>query len=214
MSQTPIKWVVRKDAEGFERVVMAEMLIPDVPNVYGDIYTREAIREFCYEHARQGYGIDINHDKVNVDHEKAYVVETFIARAGDPDFIEGSWVVGMKIIDDDLWADILSGAINGYSFEALCEMQPVVFQNLRNRQVVGVTEPDPYDGHVHDFVVLLDVFNRPMAGGTGIVNGHSHRIVTHTTTEDAIGLTGRTHSHRYQVISEDEDTGETDEADA
>jgi len=213
MSTNPLKFLVRADEEGFERLVMAEVMVPDIPNVYGDVYTREAIRDFCHEYARQGYGVDVNHDQLDVRDVDVYVCETFIVRPGDPDFIEGSWVVGMKIISDDLWAKVLSGEINGYSIEALCEMQPVVFQNLRNRQIVGVTEPDPYDGHTHTFTAVLDSINRPIAGGTGVTNGHSHRIVSHTVTEFATGLTGKSHSHRYQVITADNGEGETDDID-
>lgn len=189
----------RTDGE-YEQVVMAEVLVPDVPNVYGDIYTREAIREFAYEFARQGYGIDVNHDNVDVDGQDAIVVETFIARNGDPDFLEGSWVVGMKILDPALWLKILTGQINGYSFEADAFMVPIIFQNLASRQVVGVTEPDPIDGHTHEFLVMLNVFNRPISGGTGTSAGHSHRIVSHTVTEVAGSLLGRQHTHRYQVL--------------
>lgn len=181
-------------------VCYAEVLLPDVPNVYGDINTRESIREFAYEFARQGYGIDVNHDQEDVNGAEAVVVESFIVRAGDPDFIEGAWVIAMKILDATLWQQILDGQINGYSFEAICAMLPVVFQNLANRQVVGTTEPSPLDGHTHTFLAMLDVFNQPISGGTGVTDGHSHGIVRHTTTQKADNLAGISHNHRYQVI--------------
>jgi hypothetical protein len=198
--------LVRREDRDYEQVVMCEILIPDTPNCYGDIYTREAIKEFCYEFARQGYGIDVNHDQIDVTGHDAYVVESFLARAGDPDFIEGSWVVAMKIVSASLWQDILDGVINGYSFEATCFMTPVMIQNLANRQVVGVTEPDPVDGHTHDYLVILDPYNRPVSGATSLVNGHDHKIATHTVTEVGVAAGEREHTHRYQVIvKENED---------
>ena len=199
-SDTPAMRIVTRADRQFEQVVMAELLVPNVPNVYGDIYTVEAIKEFAYEFAKQGYGLDVDHDNEDIDGTKAIVVESFLVRAGDPDFIEGSWVVGMKILDADLWASILAGEINGYSFEAEAYMLPVILQNLANRQVVGTTEPDPLDGHTHTYLVILNVLNRPISGGTGNTLGHSHKIVTHTKTEVAGGLLGTKHSHRYQVI--------------
>lgn len=199
--------ILKRDDGSYERVVMAEVLIPDTPNVYGDIYTREAIKEFVYEFAKQGYGIDIEHSEIDVQgSDSVVVVESFIARAGDPDFIEGSWVVGMLILDDDLWQDVLDGNINGYSYQALCQMQPVIIENLRNRQIVGVTEPDLEDGHTHDYLVIVDALNRPISGGTGVTNGHSHRISTHTVTDEAAG-----HVHRFQTIPDDGE--ENDESD-
>lgn len=197
--------IVRQAATEFQQVVMGEVLVPDIPNVFGDIYSREGIVEFVHEFARQGHGIDIQHDQVDVTGTKAYIVESFIARAGDPDFIEGSWVVGMKIPDPETWQQVLDGEINGYSFEAECAIFPVVIQNLRNRQIVGVTEPDPRDGHTHDFVAIVDVFNRPIEASTGVTDGHSHKILFHTSTEFADNSAGLSHLHRYQVIVDDEE---------
>lgn len=197
--------VLAVEGQEFEQYVMCEMLIPDIPNSYGDIYTREAIREFAFEYARQGYGIDVNHDEQDVT-GKVIVVESFIAREGDPDFIEGSWVIGMKIVDPDIWAMVLSGELNGYSYQADCKMLEAVVIDLRNRVVQGVTEPDPVDGHTHEYLVVLNNENRPISGGTGETNGHSHTISTHTITDEAEG-----HTHRFQVIVVDEEPEDDEE---
>ena len=201
MSDRATLHFIKRGDDEYERVVMCELLIPNVPNSYGDIYTPEAIKEFAYEFARQGYGIDLNHDNVDVQDRGVYVVEYFLARAGDPLFAEGAFVVGMKIDDDEIWQQVLNLELNGFSFEAECMMLPVQIQNLRNRQVVGVTDPDPSDGHTHEFLVILDPLNRPVAGATGVTQAHSHKIVSHTKTETAKGLLGAVHSHRFQVIS-------------
>lgn len=198
------KLVLRSDGQQWDRIVMAEVVVPDVPNVYGDIYTLDAIREMMEQFAIQGFGIDVNHDNVDISNS-VYVVESFIARPGDPDFIVGSWVVGVKVLDDALWQRILDGEINGFSYEALMVMLPVAFQHLRNRVVVGVTAPDPTDGHTHSYSVVLNALNRPIAGGTGETNGHTHTISTHTITDAAQnGLFGATHVHRYQVLDIEE----------
>lgn len=199
--------LIRDDGAEWERIVMAEVLIPDVPNVYGDITTRENIRGFMEAFALQGYFIDIEHDQQDVKNTKAFVVESFIARKGDPDFIEGSWVVGMKILDDALWQDVLEGRVNGYSYEALVEMFPVMFQHLRPRVVTGVTSPDPVDGHTHTYTVVLNAINRPIAGGTGETNAHAHTISTHTVTDASNnGLFGASHTHRFQVLHIEDET--------
>lgn len=187
--------ILREDRQ-WEQVVFAEVLVPDVVNSFGDVYTREAIVDFAYEFARQGYLLDIDHDNVDVTGTKYYVVESFIARDGDPDFIDGSWVVGVKVLDADLWSKILSGAINGFSFEAEVSMQPITFVAQDQRIVVGRTEPHPLDGHTHTYTLVVDSLNRPFEGGTSEDAGHSHRILTHTVTEVAEG-----HNHRYQVIA-------------
>lgn len=203
---------LRRRSDGqYEQYVMCELLIPNTPNRYGDIMTEDGIREAAFEFARQGYGLDVNHDNEDVKSSKLVVMESFIAREGDPTFTPGSWVVGMKILDDEVWQQVLDGELNGFSYEAEVFMTPILIQNLKNRQVSGQTEPDPVDGHTHTYLVLLDPLNVPISGGTGVTNGHSHRISIHTVTDQATTMAGRSHSHRYQVLAQaTEEEGEAD----
>jgi hypothetical protein len=191
------KLVRREDAPEqttWEQIVFAEVLVPGVVNNWGDIYTAQAIRDFAYAYASRGYGIDTEHNNDNILGGGAYIAESFIAREGDPDFIPGSWVVGMKILDADVWAKVLTGEINGFSIEATVMMQPVKAELQESSTVVGSTEPDPTDGHTHTYLLFLDAYGNPLEGSTGDTNGHSHRITTHTITEVSEG-----HNHRFQV---------------
>lgn len=190
--------VITRDGQEWEQVAFAEVLVPNVPNAYQDIYSKEAIRDFAYTYAEKGYGLDINHDKVDVTGTGYFVCESFIARAGDPDFIEGSWVVGIKVVDPALWLQILSGELNGFSFEAIVNMVPVSIAVPDSSLVSGLTEPHPVDGHSHAYVLTLNAEGAPLAGYTEIANGHTHRIVSYPTTEVADG-----HNHRYQLLGED-----------
>jgi len=201
----------RSDGE-YEQYVMCELLIPNTPNRYGDVMTEEGIREAAFEFAKQGYGLDVNHDNTDVKSSKLVVVESFKAREGDTEFTPGSWVVGMRILDSELWQQVLDGELNGFSYEAEVYMTPVLIQNLKNRQVSGQTEPDPVDGHTHTYLVLLDPLNIPISGGTGVTNGHAHSISHHTVTDASSTLAGRSHTHRYQVLVTPNQTGEADAA--
>lgn len=192
--------ILTRNEAGFEQIVMGEVLIPDTPNTWGDIYTRESIREFCYTFAAHGLngnvGNDIEHSQEDVTGD-VYVVESFIARPGDPDFIEGSWVVAMKIVDPDLWQQVVDGELNGFSFEAICALTPVKINNLRNRTITGITAPDLLDGHTHSYVVVVDALNKPISGSTGVTDGHSHSITRHTTTD-----VSDNHKHRFDVLAD------------
>lgn len=186
----------RRDDPQWERVVFAELLIPETPNVYNDYWTREAIREAAYEFMRQGFGVDVDHDNIDRTDSGLYLVETFIARAGDPDFIEGSWVIAMRVADDALWQRVLDGELNGFSYEALIESFDAEFTIEDDGIRQGTTEPVlDGDGHVHKFLVVVGPDNRPTSGGTDEVDGHSHTISTHTVTDETNG-----HRHRYQII--------------
>lgn len=187
--------IVKREDRLFEQVVFAEVLVPNTLNGYFDHTTPENVKAFAYEFARQGYGLDVDHDEVNVDGLKYYVVESFIARAGDPDFIEGSWVLGVKIIDDELWQRVLDGTINGFSYDAIVNMQEAEFDAQAITVVTGLTEPDPFDGHTHEFTVVRGADNQVLSGGTGVTDGHYHPISRHTVTDIGGG-----HTHRYQVL--------------
>lgn len=182
-----------KDDEGFERIVFAEVLIPDTTNTYGDYHTKESIREFAYGFMINGFLKDIDHN--NVDRQDLYVIESFIAREGDPTFIEGSWVVGMYVEADDVWQKILNGELNGYSYEALVSAFDVDIQIQSDNSRYGITESDPYDGHTHDFFVWLNNDGSVMFGGTSVTNGHNHTISLHTVTDAAFE-----HTHRYNFV--------------
>jgi len=192
-----------RNDEGWERVVMAEVLIPEVPNVFGDYWTEREITEAAYLFMKKGYIIDVEHDRVDIRNRGVYVVESFIAREGDPTFIKGSWVVGMRIEDDDIWGRVLSGELNGFSYEAIVGLLSAILEYDDDNFRTGMTEPDPYDGHRHTFAVWVDDNNRPVEGGTDEVNGHSHTITTHSVTDYSAN-----HVHRYTILMEVNSNGE------
>jgi hypothetical protein len=217
-----IRLITRQGDPQWERLVFAELLVPETPNVFGDYWTREGIRQAAYLFAEKGYGIDVNHDSEDISGAKgAYVVESFIARPGDPDFIEGSWVLGMRIADDKIWQAVLEGEINGYSYEALVSFLPAQFAMVDDGVRTGRTEPAASDGHTHEFMVLVDESNRVIEGGTSDAIGmivrddvtvgqlgqsgglkqpeqaqHSHPISKAAVTDHFGG-----HSHRLNIVS-------------
>lgn len=179
----------------WERVVFAEVLVPDVANVFNEVWTREAVKEAAYKFMQTGFGIDVEHDEVDRSFTDFYVVESFIARDGDPKFIPGSWVVGLKVVSDTIWQAILDGDINGFSYQASVYLLSAKLVVDDSGVRSGTTEPSVADGHTHEFHVIVDATNRPIAGGTTETNGHSHSISTHTVTDEAAG-----HVHRYNLV--------------
>lgn len=183
----------REDDEGYQRIVYAEVLIPDVPNTAGDFHTKQMVREFAHGFMVAGFDLDVDHD--NVVRQDLKVVESFIARDDDPDFIPGSWVVGVYVGDDEVWEQIRRGEINGYSWEGWVKAIQAEVEMLADVSRYGRTEADMGDGHTHEFVAIVDDDGRVVAGGTTEVNGHSHTIRSHTFTEKTDG-----HSHIFNII--------------
>lgn len=186
---------IRKDEDGFERMVFGEVLVPETLDTYGDYHTRQSIREFAYAFMVHGFGIDREHDNNDIS-DKAFVVESFIARDGDPDFIPGAWVVGMYIADDETWDQVRNHELNGYSYEALVKALEIEIEMPVVSVATGFTEPDLEDGHIHPYIVFFDAEGKIIAGGTTEVDGHSHPIRRHTFTQE-----GNFHIHIYNFLT-------------
>jgi hypothetical protein len=172
-----------------KQIVWGAVYVPDKVDSQGDYMSAEEIEKAAYLFMSKGIvsNIDMNHDNEKTG---AYVIESFIAREGDPDFpVVGTWVVGVHIPDEDLWEKVKDGTINGFSMEAAVRTRPgevevpgVPFA------IKGETEPGP-DGHVHEFEAYFD--------DEGVLTGG--RTEVHKDPE-----TGREHFHviRKPVVTE------------
>lgn len=188
---------VKRDGEEWQQVAWTELLIPETPNMYGDVWTREAIVDARDKFMMANFGIDLEHDNVDRRNEEYAVVEMFVARDDDPDFIPGSLVVGMKFLTEEAWGKVLNGEINGLSYEASVYQIDIEIDWPDEAIVTGSTEPDPFDGHTHTFTVVIGAENKVISGTTGETDGHTHKITTHTLTGKAAG-----HTHRYQILGD------------
>jgi hypothetical protein len=127
--------------------------------------------------------IDVNHD--NQD-GRASAVESFIARANDPDFTPGAWVLGVKVFDRGLWTKIKAGEITGFSMQARVRQIPMVvdMEEMPEEQYRGRVNAGGDDGHVHDFWVLIDKKGNAVAGQTSEgPDGHIHSIRENNRTD-------------------------------
>lgn len=184
--------IVKSYTSGEYHYVFGEVYAPGLVDTDGESMLPEDIEKMAHDFIAAGLvsQLDINHT-----HELsgAEVVESFIARKGDPDYTEGAWVLGVRMKEGPLWEAVKAGDINGFSVEALVRKQPVQAEIRAVKFAKGVTEPAA-DGHRHSFVVDFDDEGRVKFGRTEAVNGHTHDIIGTVTTEKADG-----HAHRFFV---------------
>jgi len=107
-----------KKVDQEEQVVFGEVYAPSFPDSQGDFMSSEEIKKMAYNFLRKGVpsNIDVNHTQ---QPSGSYVVESFIAREGDPTFIPGSWVLGVKVPDPQVWRMVKSGELNGFSLDGI-----------------------------------------------------------------------------------------------
>jgi len=182
-----------KKADDELQIVWSEVYAPGVPDSQGDFMSRESIREMAYEFMRKGLvtKIDLNHTQ---QESGCYVVESFIARDDDPIFIPGSWVLGVKVPDPEIWRMVKSGELNGFSFDGVGIRRETEIELYIPETIEG--ETDEVDGHRHRFFVKYDEEGRFLGGYTSPgPDGHVHKILRGTITEEENG-----HAHRFSFV--------------
>lgn len=183
--------VTFKAALDEQQVVMGEVYAPMIPDSDGEYMDAKGIRDMAYK-----FMGDMKLDQIDRQHTNelstgAHVVESFIAREGDPLFIPGAWVVGVHIPDATDWAKVKKREINGFSMQALVKKTPVDVTIDVPPIIEGVTMKAE-DGHEHRFYVAYDSTGKFLGGKTDTVNGHVHPIKHGTMTDSVAG-----HTHRF-----------------
>lgn len=156
--------------------------------------TADTVRDLAYRFLARGLveKIDSGHNQID---DMGVVVESFIARDSDPDFIPGSWVLGVHIPDEERWGQILKGDYNGFSMEAWVYREQTTMTFDVPELLEGQTVEN--DGHSHRYVVKFDgngkfIGGETMAGGTDL---HKHNISKGTATDTVKG-----HNHRFSFL--------------
>jgi hypothetical protein len=191
-AETEEHFVRIKKINDEKQVVYGEVYAPDVLDTYGDFMSAEDIEKMAHRFMQLvtlRQSIDTNH---NEESNGSYPIESFIARDGDPDYTPGSWVLGVKVEDKEVWASIKKGELNGYSFQALVRKVAVVVEVCMTPDIAGVTELAA--DHDHMFYVEFDTDGRVLRGRTSTDNGHFHHISKGTATDEADG-----HAHRINL---------------
>lgn len=179
-----------------QQIVMAEVYAPMIPDSDGEYMDAESIRLMAYKFMRSMKLDQVDKQHTNELSAGARVVESFIAREGDPMFIEGAWVVGIHIPDADDWAKVKKGEINGFSIEAMVS-KTIMEVEVDVPPVIQGSTFKGDDGHVHKFYVAYSDAGEFMGGRTDVVAGHSHVIKRGTITE-----TANEHSHRFSHVDD------------
>lgn len=187
---------IKRIASEDQRLVTAVVYAPNTFDTYGEFMLPEDVEKLAHRFMRLDLSavIDTNHDNVP---NGSYPVESYIARSGDQDYAEGTWVLTVKVAES-LWPDVLSGRINGFSFEAMVEVVPYTVEATVQRDHVGKTMLDEAEDtvdHQHLFFVQVDEYGRVKSGKTSPgPDGHVHEVKHGTFTEMAGG-----HNHRFSL---------------
>jgi hypothetical protein len=195
LEATPLhsQFVAIKSVNEDRQIVFGVVYSPNVIDTWGEMMLPSDVELMAYrfmETVKLSKSIDHQHDEKPTT---SFPVESFIARKGDPDYPEGAWVLGVKIVDAELWRDVKSGKINGFSYQCMVRKMPAIVEVETYAQLLGETEKT--EDHTHLFYAEVDDAGLVVSGKTSpAADGHTHIICGGTATEDADG-----HSHRFFV---------------
>lgn len=99
-----------------KRLVYGIVYEPNKADWQYEFMSEETIENMAHNFMLHYRQIDTNHDFMK---GTGGVVESFIARKGDPDFPKGSWILVTKVFDDKVWEQIKKGEITGYSLAGI-----------------------------------------------------------------------------------------------
>lgn len=165
------------------RIVWGEVYVPGFPDSHGEFMTATEVRKMAHRFAMvEKLGqVDVMHDNKVY---RAHVVESFIARKGDPDFIEGAWVAGVYIEDTELWERVKKGELNGFSLEGMAMLETESSEIDLDVPAVVMCETLKSDSdHTHQVKLMFDEEGNIVGGETDYVNGHRHLVKRGTVTE-------------------------------
>jgi hypothetical protein len=112
--------VIKADAAGDQRLFFNVVLEPEVTDSQGDIYSAEEIELAAHLWMADFLNLGLGHK--GLINDGATPVESWIQRNlwkldDGQEVIPGTWVLGAKIHDDQLWQAFKSGELNAWSIE-------------------------------------------------------------------------------------------------
>ena len=179
-----------------EQIVFGPVYVPESIDSDGETITRNDIKQMAYGFLSSGKTnkIDIGH---SCKESGNLVVESYLARDNDPDFTPGTWLMAVKVVNKEDWANVKKGILNGFSFFGTSKKQSkrVLVEILT--AVSGKTETSA-DGvlppHAHDYFIEFDDDGNIIQAKTSIDLEHSHNIAAVDSTDRELD-----HGHRIKI---------------
>jgi DNA adenine methylase len=100
-----------------ERFVLGVVLEPETEDAQGDIYSADEVRKAAHKFLEEYGGLGLMHQmRVN---DEVKILESYVAPSdfavGDATVKEGTWLLGVHILSDDIWGQVKDGSLTGFS---------------------------------------------------------------------------------------------------
>ena len=136
-----VTFVYRSDDD--ERLVTGIVADPINVDSYGNMVDEEAIRRSALLFMERFVNTGVNHQTDSYGrsilfNDRIKVLESWRARADDTLVDEesgttapkGAWILTFRILDDDVWDEVKTEILTGFSFEAIISRKPIEQKSL------------------------------------------------------------------------------------
>lgn len=100
-----------------ERYVLGVVLVPEHKDSQGDIYSHDEVRNAAHVYMEKAQALGKQHGEIVTG--KLKILESYVAPV---DFVleaetitKGTWILGIRVVDDDLWTEVKKGSFTGFS---------------------------------------------------------------------------------------------------
>lgn len=138
-----------------KRIVYGPVLIPDEPDTDGDVVTAEQIENVAHKFVEEYANIDLMHSLNNVGRlVESYILPVDLEVDEETIIPKGSWIMGVRVTDDDAWQAVKDGKLRGFSIMALQKMAMKLSEKKQKSK--RVTLADLGDDWIVNAVSLVD----------------------------------------------------------
>ena len=146
--QNPKKVVFLEDEAKEKHMVVGPVLIPDMPiyrNQDGEEFyiqfSKESIERLAYNYIKQGYNMSSFTAQHQYPVNEVSIVESWLKTTENDksndlgfDCPIGTWFVGVKVNNLDVWEDIKDGKMNGFSVEAFVSLDELKLNKIKRNE--------------------------------------------------------------------------------
>lgn len=100
-----------------ERFVFGVVLQPETKDSQGDIYSADEVRVAAHTYMEKAQALGKQHGEIITGKLKileSYVAPTDFALETET-ITKGTWLLGIRVVDDDLWTEVKKGSFTGFS---------------------------------------------------------------------------------------------------
>lgn len=119
--QTPK--VVKSDRSAFLKIDASRHIVsgvvyePLIPDSDGEFMTEDDVEKAAHSFMDSGHRLDVMHD--SKPRQSIRLLESFVTPCemayGEQAIAKGTWIMTVRIDDDDLWAQVQNGSLTGFS---------------------------------------------------------------------------------------------------